>query len=335
MEKKEKKEVNIEKIVQCGTYKPLCIKKGKKIEKWDYDRDAYCEIMREAAKQYNEYAENKADFLVSFAQDAYGLWDDDEYWEKFGYKEDEQNVNPEERKRREKALNTERGRLIRDIDRKHNRILKGMNGNSNKVAPDKSCYHYLEKVQSIFDKPLLTKIRDDLPFYYENKYLYSLTIQLIEIMYATDIFNYVPNSSNFQRTCYKNHLNMIKNNVEEIYGHESEIYIKWMEILAPFQQLIFECSYPGIKSGDIWHCKCEELRFFDCSYEIAKNFELYSKVKHRLKFDLGNTREEVNCELKACKLFFSKNEQTEKELFCEKMLCTLKKIVYEEFGLEV
>lgn len=306
----------IEKIIQCGTYKPLCIKRDGKTEKWDYKRDAYCEIMKQKAEYYAEYVKNKGDFLSSFAQEVYGSCDDEE---KLG----------------DKALEKKRNKLIRDMNRKHNRILKGMNGAPNKVASDKTCYHYLKKVESHFKKNLLTQIKDDLPFYYENKYLYSLTIQLIEIMYATDIFNYVPNSSNFQRTCYKNHLNMIKNNVEEIYEHESHYYIKWMEILAPFQQLIFECSYPGIKSGDIWHQRCEELRFFDCSYEIAKNFESYCKVKHRLKFDLGNTREEVNCELKACKLFFSKNKQTEKELFCEKMFCTLKKIVYAEFGLEV
>ncbi len=40
-------------------------------------------------------------------------------------------------------------------------------------------------------------------------------------------------------------------------------------------------------------------------------------------------------EIEACKSFFNKNKQNEKKLFCDEMLCTLKKIVYEEFGLEV
>lgn len=322
MENADSKTYDVDKeIRRCGLYRPLCFKENGKIIKLDYDRDEYCEILREEARDMYS-VESKADFEFSFAQSALGLLDNEEYNQKLEKYTDEE-------------LDIEKERLRKKIYRIHNRILEGKEGSANIVASDKTCYHFLERIEKHTKKSLLTPIVDDKPFYYENKYLYSLTIQLIEIMYASDVFNYVPNSNNFQRICYRNHLFMIEENIKEIFGCESDTYTKWLEILAPFQQLIYESSYPGIRNGDIWHCKCEELRFFDCSYEIAKNFELYSRVKSKLKFDLGSTRAEVNCELRACKLFFSKNKQTEKELFCEKMLCTLKKIVYEEFGLEV
>lgn len=328
----KRKEFDVEKIIQLGVYEPLYVEECGKIKKWDYDRDKYCEIIREVAEDLkNVNVDNKADFLSDFAREVLRLWDDVAYWEKI----EMDNHDEEKNEEKDKVAQKEKERLRKYIERKHKRILEGVKGKSSTVSSDKSCYHYLRQVEDIFKKPLLTPIADDTPFYHENKYLYSLMLQLIEIMYTSDIFNYVPNGSNFQRTCYRNHLNMIENNVKEIFEDESDSYIKWMEILAPFQQLIFECNYPGIKSGDIWYCKCEELRFFDCSYEIAKNYELYCKVKHRLKFDLGNTIEEVNYELEACKHFFNKNKQSEKKLFCDKMLLTLRKIVYEEFCVEV
>ncbi len=328
----KRKEFDVEKIIQLGVYEPLYVEECGKIKKWDYDRDMYCKIIRDAAEDYGVNVETKADFLCDFAREIRGLWNNPKYGEDYEINEDD---DEETKNKKQKAEAKEKDTLRKDIERKHNRILKGMKGGADTVSTDKSCYRYLRKVEDVFNKSILTPIEDDKPFYHENKYLYSLMLQLIEIMYTSDIFNYVPNGSNFQRTCYRNHLNMIENNVKEIFKDESDSYIKWMEILAPFQQLIFKCNYPGIRSRDIWSCKCEELRFFDCSYEIAKNYELYCKVKHRLKFDLGNTIEEVNCELEACKHFFNENKQSEKKLFCDKMLLTLRRIVYEEFGVEV
>lgn len=53
----------------------------------------------------------------------------------------------------------------------------------------------------------------------------------------------------------------------------------------------------GIKIG-------KELRFFDCTYEIAKNnYNLYNKVKEKLEFNLGNSREEVREEIKNVRNF--------------------------------
>ena len=56
-------------------------------------------------------------------------------------------------------------------------------------------------------------------------------------------------------------------------------------------------------------------------------------MKNRLKFDLGNTQEEVRGELKKYYEFYrNKNEKT---LFCNLMLSTFKKIVNDEFNLNV
>lgn len=155
-------------------------------------------------------------------------------------------------------------------------------------------------------------------------------------MYTSDFFNYVPNSKNFQGKCYENHLMMIKENIKEIFDDSAVQYSIWQEIISPFDRIIYEGSYPGIKYGDIWYQNCKELRFFDCTYEIAKNnYNLYNKVKEKLEFNLGNSREEVREEIKKCEEFFGSSSQSEKLLYCEKMLETLKKIIKKKFEVEV
>ena len=80
----------------------------------------------------------------------------------------------------------------------------------------------------------------------------------------------------------------------------------------------------------------KNLEFFDCTYEIAKNnYNLYNKVKEKLEFDLGNSREEVREEIKKCEEFFGSSSQSEKLLYCEKMLETLKTIIKKKFDVEV
>ena len=71
-------------------------------------------------------------------------------------------------------------------------------------------------------------------------------------------------------------------------------------------------------------------------YEKAKNnYNLYNKVKEKLEFDLGNSREEVLEEIKKCEEFFGSSSQSEKLLYCEKMLETLKTIIKKKFDVEV
>jgi hypothetical protein len=166
-------------------------------------------------------------------------------------------------------------------------------------------------------------------------YIFLLVTQLIGIMNSSEVFNYVPNSSNYQRKCFCNHLKFIENNINEIFRDDSSYSAKWLEILKPFQKMIYECSFPGICENDIWFCQCKDLRFFDCSYEVARNYSTYCKIKNRLVFDLGNTQQEVMDEVEAADVFFETNAKPEKELFCELMIKTLKKIANKEFGLEV
>ena len=116
---------------------------------------------------------------------------------------------------------------------------------------------------------------------------------------------------------------MIKENIKEIFDDSTVQYSIWQEIISPFNIIIYEGSYPGIKYGDIWYQNCKELRFFDCTYEIAKNNYL------------GNSREEVLEEIKKCEEFFGSSSQSEKLLYCEKMLETLKTIIKKKFDVEV
>lgn len=318
MKKKKEKKFDINKeIDRCGNYINLCFKENDKVVKYDYDRELYCEILRVVANEEIFSMKDRSEFLVSYYQIVSGLLDDDAY--------ENEEINSEK----------EKEKFRKRMDRIHNRILLGKEPITTAVASDKICYYFLRQVEEYSKRLLLTLIVDDKPFYFENKYIYSLVKQLIEMMYASETFNYVPNSKNFQRNCYRNHLKMIENNIKDIFENEVEIYSKWREILCPLQQLIYECNYPGIKKEDIWYHKCEELRFFDVAYEIAKNYEVYRIVKERLEFDLGNTKEEVNFELKKCYQFFHKDKQNEKILFYNTMLNTFKKIINDEFDLDV
>lgn len=301
-------------ISRCGIYRPLCFEENGKIIKANYDREGYCEILRTEAYDMYE-AKNRAEFLASYAQAVLGFLDDENY----------DCDEPEK----------ELERLRKKMDRFHNRILSGKIPNDGTVSSDKVCYHLLEQIQRKYKKSLLMIIVDSKPFYNENKYIYSLVVQLIEIMYASEMFMYVPNSNNFQLSCYRRHLKMIEDNIKDIFQKEEGIYSKWNDILTPLRELICNCNYPGISKGDIWYKNCEELRFFDYTYEIAKNYELYCTVKERLVFDLGDTKEEVDAELFRKNKFFNKEKQTESALFCNTMLETFKKIAREEFLIDV
>lgn len=108
-----------------------------------------------------------------------------------------------------------------------------------------------------------------------------------------------------------------------------------MEILRPLQELIYNSNYPGVRKNDLWYSKCKELRFFDCSYEIAKNYDLYCSMKKRLTYDLGDAREEVKVELEKYYRFWTNNKQDEKTLFCNMMLDVFKRIINDKFDLGV
>lgn len=49
-----------------------------------------------------------------------------------------------------------------------------MKGGADTVSTDKFCYHYLRKVEEVFNKSILTPIEDDKTFYYENKHQWDI-----------------------------------------------------------------------------------------------------------------------------------------------------------------
>lgn len=307
-------------IKKGGFYRPLCFKEAGKIKKVDYDMEEYCDLLVEYMESNTDQIETKSDFFASFG-------------ETVGIGEAIQNLDLYT----DNELDRMKEQKRKQIYRIHNRIINNKDkATPNLVASDKTCYLFLRKVEKIFGRTLLTPINEEIPYCFEIKYIYSLLAQLIEIMYTSDFFNYVPNSKNFQGKCYENHLMMIKENIKEIFDDSAVQYSIWQEIISPFDRIIYEGSYPGIKYGDIWYQNCKELRFFDCTYEIAKNnYNVYNKLKEKLEFNLGNSREEAREEIKKCEEFFGSSSQSEKLLYCEKMLETLKKIIKKKFEVEV
>ena len=323
------KKFNVQTIIDnCGLYTPLCFKANGRVIKYDYDLELYCDILKKFAQDKSDYIGTKPDFCFLFYKYIYEKLDDKKYDAMYDKSSD-------------KTLKKGREAINKKIDRYNKRLLNGEKQNKeaqSKVASDKTCFKFLKKVQEYFKEPILTQILDDKPYYYETKYIYSLISQLIEEMYSSENFNYIPNSRIFQKECYYNKLIMIENNIKQIFEPLPEKYILWMEIIAPFRQIICESSYPGIKKNDIWHKNCAELRFFDCTYEFINDYNLYCKAKDKLEFNVGLSRIEMEKEKRQYYSFLNNNKQIrqdEQKLFCEKMLSTLKKIILNEFGINV
>lgn len=321
---KEEKRYDVEKEIaryRVGADRLRSFSKGGKNYKYRINLEVYCGLLREINKNIFS-ATNRGEFLASCMAELKGVLDDEAYYKK------------DENKARE-ALRKEGARL-------HNNIMEGKEPNKGSVASDKTCFDFLEGVQRRIRKTkkkevkLIELVEDGTPFYYENTYIYSLVVQIIEIMYSSENYNYIPNSQNYQFRCFQNHLKMVYENVNEIFENEPQILLKWKEILCPLYEMIFNANYPGIEKGDIWQSQCEELRFFDCSYEIAKNYDVYCALKKSLVYDLGDTQDEVQYEMQKYHTFFLKRKkEDEKTLFCNLMLSTLKKIVNAEFDLNV
>lgn len=303
---------------RCGIYRPLRIEQKNKELEYDFDREKYCEILKEFAET-GENIYTRGDFLSDLGQ---SVFDEDDTLEKDVDKVREKN--------------------IKRIRRLHNRLLEGQEyvKGSQTVASDKSCYYFLRKVEAYAKKTLLREISDEMQLYNENKYIYSLVLHLIMLIRDSDLFNYIQYSTTPQSKCYQNYLKMVEKNVEEIFGGNPIEYKKWIEIIEPLQRIINEGSYPGLRPG-IWIDKCEELKYFDASYEIASDYILYEKVKDKLIFDLGNNRWEVLAELDKKNKFFEENNitpndlESEKVVFSNIVLKTYRAIVNEYFGLEV
>ena len=223
--------------------------------------------------------------------------------------------------------------------------------NSDRVASDKTCFRYLQAAEKFLGQyvkiELLQKLPvEDIPNYYENRYIALLVFQLIDMMNDSDLYNFIQGTTNYQRLCYKNHLQMILNNIKNIYSDKPDVEDKWMEVIKPLCNII-NGDYPGIEMG-IWIEVNPNLRFFDCVYDIAKNCELYIKIKQSnkaFKFDLGNNIEAVHNELKKQMAYFKEKQETnnksestlkkEKTLFFKEFKKTYVEIVYKNFSIKI
>lgn len=339
--KKVEKIYDINKEIQkkC-VYQPLRFIKNGKEYIVDYNLNEYCHILTDEAKYATAGTDTKETLM---AQIAIELYEDGRKEQAKALKESEELAKKKLKNSGEVAkkdpLDLLNQRFAERIKRVNKRLIEGIKNKNidgktkTHVASDSTCYTFLLDLEKKYKISLLIRVNPEVPFYYENKYIYSLVVQLIDVMYTSEIYNYIPNSGNYQCTCYKNHLEMIEKNIEEIFATRKDFREKWKLILRPLKQIICNFNYPGFCEDDIWIQKCEELQFFDCAYEIGKDYNLYQRVKKRLFFDLGDTEEEVKAEIKRSQDFLNRNRQDEKTLFCNKMIDTLRIIVKDEFGL--
>lgn len=222
------KKFNVQTIIDnCGLYTPLCFKANGRVIKYDYDLELYCDILKKFAQDKSDYIGTKPDFCFMFYKYIYEKLDDKKYDAMYDKSSD-------------KTLKKGREAINKKIDRYNKRLLNGEKQNKeaqSKVASDKTCFKFLKKVQEYFKEPILTQILDDKPYYYETKYIYSLISQLIEEMYSSENFNYIPNSRIFQKECYYNKLIMIENNIKQIFEPLPEnIFYGW-KLLPRFDKL--------------------------------------------------------------------------------------------------
>lgn len=314
----------IKEAKEC-THSPLTFKRNGKIFIWNYNIDNFYIVLSKTAEQiYPESVKTRSDLLSSFSYEFSDYSDLD-----FDDSDDTKSKQVKERHRKR-------------MDRLFNRILlnKPYDG-GNSVASDRSCYKFLLKIEKINKINLLIPISEE-EYYFENEYIFSLVNQLLSMCQTSDIYNYVPRTQTYQHICYVNHLKMIESNINEIFKSEPQRYRYniWMQIIKPLKELIYDCSFPGFRSNDIWIRTCPELRFFDCTYSVfkriknEKDFIQYKKYKHLFTFDLGTNIDAVNKELEASRNFFHKNKGTDESVLFYKMLSdTFLKIVYNQFKI--
>ena len=321
----EEKKYDIEKLFRNPIQgKPLCVHENDKDYYVEYDVETYCEIIKDIAKSSSNSG-TKAELLEDI------------------YKEIYKEIEPTADKSTEACS--------KYLNRINCRLTKGMEKENENVASDKVCYDFLKTVEdyvekskspdSIFKykaKKIYTKVQNEEPYSHGNYHIYKPIVHLIDDMYASHLFNYLPNSSDHDNKnaykVYRNELEMIEKNIDVIFAENDELLKKWKEIIKPIQRIIYNGDYPGFREGDIWLEKCNELRYFDCSYSITEVFREYQEIKKKLIFDLGdNIVKFKNVEIKNKGDFMSKGDEDEESLFCFYFQQTFKKIVEDVFGL--
>ncbi len=206
-------------------------------------------------------------------------------------------------------------------------------------APDETCIEVLEGLEKSFKKNFLQEYCNQ-PFkVIANKYIHTLVEQLLNMIVTTDYFNYFECTTYGNFECYQNHLRMIEENISTLFDDESEEFSIWHEILNPLKEIVNNGTFPGIKEG-IWMNTNENLKYFDCVYEIArldKDIYLEWNSKRKFSFSIGETENEINENLKKQEKYFENNLpeyfDDENELFANELLSTYRKIVKEQFEI--
>lgn len=220
------------------------------------------------------------------------------------------------------------------------RVLYKLGGpKMDRFAPDETCIEVLVCLENIFKKSFLQEYCNQ-PFkVIANKYIHTLVEQLLKMVVTTDYFNYFEYTTYGNFECYKNHLRMIEENISTLFGNESEEVSIWHEILNPLKEIVNNGTFPGIKEG-IWMNTNENLKYFDCVYEIArldKDIYLEWNSKRKFSFSIGETENEINENLKKQDKYFENNLpeyfDDENELFANELLSTYRKIVKEQFNI--
>ncbi len=278
---------------------------------------------------------------------------------------------------------------IKKIKAYEERLVRGEGNNDEKC--DEKCFEYLNLVQDAYTKLwmekisdmifgpdyefdgellkllgdinekykqtfLIKEIHDDHPLYCEHDYIYSLVRQLIEQMERSRIYNNILDGKTYHNECYRNHLRMIEDNINYIFSGKDDKLVrdKWFEIIIPLQRIINECSFPGLDKDSIWLKYCEGLKYYDCAFYIANDFETYEKLLEviekqnkrnaseiKFNFCLGKDEIEFKKSIEARNKYF--NSRTDDDVmnnlleknYMKDLLETLKIIVNNEFGLEV
>lgn len=220
------------------------------------------------------------------------------------------------------------------------RVLYKLGGpKMDRFAPDETCIEVLVGLEKIFKKSFLQEYCNQPVNVIANKYIHTLVEQLLNMIVTTDYFNYFEYTTYGNFKCYQNHLRMIEENISTLFDDESEEVSIWHEILNPLKEIVNNGTFPGIKEG-IWMNTNENLKYFDCVYEIArldKDIYLEWNSKRKFSFSIGETENEINENLKKQDKYFENNLpeyfDDENELFANELLSTYRKIVKEQFNI--
>ena len=204
--------------------------------------------------------------------------------------------------------------------------IKGRDPKSEKEK--KKCINMIRDLEKFFNKQFLADPENNL--HTTNKYINSLMMPLIDSMFESKFYSYLPHSTNVVGfEVYKNQLKDIEDNIEALFTNiknineeEKKAFDIWQEILKPIKNIIKNGDFPGIRQG-LWIEINPKLAYFDCVYDIAGvNYGTYEKLceKNSAKFYFSVTKEDVKNREK----FFIDNgvkgKDDDEKFECEKKL---------------